>query len=231
MRYRYLLFDADGTLMDFDDAEHQAFQRTFQEHDLVCTESIYHCYQQINSGLWKKFEQDLISKQQLLDSRFALLFEQLNLTGLDPVSFNQEYLYNLGYGSRTLPHALETCQTLSRQGYRIYILTNGVSKTQRRRLSASGLMPLLSDIFVSEDAGHQKPRREYFDYVFTRIPNFAPEQALMIGDSLSSDMEGARRANIDRCWYNPQGNPLPGTLPIQYQIRSLDELPKLLAQL
>ena len=92
-------------------------------------------------------------------------------------------------------------------------------------------MPFLSDIFVSEDAGHQKPRREYFDYVFARIPDFVPEQALMIGDSLSSDMEGARRAGIDRCWYDPEGKPLSEGLPIQYCIRSLDELPKLLSQL
>ena len=101
---------------------------------------------------------------------------------------------------------------------------NGVSRAQHSRLSSSALAPYLSDIFVSEDAGFQKPRKEYFDYVFARIPDFDSKKALMVGDSLSSDMRGALAAGLDRCWFNPSHQPLPDAPSLTYVIYSLTQL-------
>ena len=101
MKYDIILLDADETLMDFPDAEHQALVRTFEDHHLTLTPSIDQLYQQINSGLWKQFEQQLITRKQLLSTRFAPLFDTLGITGIDSESFNGEYLFNLGYGSKT----------------------------------------------------------------------------------------------------------------------------------
>lgn len=222
-KYDTILFDADGTLMDFSDAEHQALLRTFRAHDLPFDEQMDARYQQINNALWRQFEQSLITKETLLHTRFAKLFEELSVTGIDADAFNTEYLFNLGYGSKTLPYAVEVCRQLHARGCRLYILTNGVAATQRRRIHASGLMPFLSDIFVSEEAGCPKPALAYFEYVFARIPAFIPEHALMVGDSLSSDMQGAYRAGIDRCWLcSDSAKQAP--IPIQYSISSLKEL-------
>ena len=162
-------------------------------------------------------------------------FEELAVPGIDTDAFNREYLHNLGYGTQPLPHALELCQALSALGCRLYILTNGLSGPQRRRLAGSGLTPYLSDIFVSEETGFQKPRKEFYDYVFARIPDFAKSRALMVGDSLSSDMEGARNAGVDACWYNPKGKTAPPDLlapagPIRYEIRELMELVEILRE-
>lgn len=116
MKYDIILLDADETLMDFPDAEHQALVRTFGDHQLTLTPSIDQLYQQINSGLWKQFEQQLITRKQLLSTRFAQLFDTLGITGIDSESFNREYLFNLGYGSKTMPYAQECCQQLYQAG-------------------------------------------------------------------------------------------------------------------
>ena len=184
MKYDILLIDADETLMDFPAAEHQALIRTFQAHNLPFSDEIDQLYQSINQNLWREFEQNKITCQQLLTTRFAKLFEALHID-LDSDAFNTEYLFNLGFGDKTLPHALDTCKQLHKMGCRLYILTNGVGATQRRRIQASGLSPFLTDIFVSEESGFQKPMKEFFDYVFARIPDFDKTRALMIGDSLA----------------------------------------------
>lgn len=228
MKYDIILLDADETLMDFPDAEHQALVRTFEDHHLTLTPSIDQLYQQINSGLWKQFEQQLITRKQLLSTRFAQLFDTLGITGIDSENFNREYLFNLGYGSKTMPYAQECCQQLYQAGCRLYILTNGVAATQRRRLDASGLMPYFSGVFVSEESGYQKPLKEYFDYVFARIPDFDRQRALMVGDSLSSDIEGARRAGVDACWLNLHDKQPPEGLPIRFTISSLRQLPDII---
>lgn len=224
LKYSIILLDADNTVMDFNDAEHQALIKVFADYHLTLTPRIEQIYQTVNQNLWKEFEQNKISKQQLLSSRFALLFEHLGIIGIDSVKFNRQYLLHLGEGNKPMPQAQDVCRRLCEMGCRLYILTNGVSRAQHSRLSSSALAPYLSDIFVSEDAGFQKPRKEYFDYVFARIPHFDSKKALMVGDSLSSDMRGALAAGLDRCWFNPSHQPLPNDLSLTYVISSLTQL-------
>ena len=119
--------------------------------------------------------------------------------------------------------ALEVCRTLS-QSRRLYILTNGVARTQQARLEASGLLPYLRRVFVSEEAGAQKPNGAFFRYVFQRIPDFRPDRALMVGDSLVSDMKGGHDAGVDTCWYNPKGLPVPQDGTVTWSIGRLEEL-------
>jgi 2-haloacid dehalogenase len=111
----------------------------------------------------------------------------------------------------------------------LYIVTNGVSSTQDKRLRASGLYPLFKDIFISEDTGFQKPMKEFFDYVFERIPHFEVNQALIIGDSLSADILGGDMAGMDTCWFNPQMKPNSSTISPTYIIHKLEELKLILS--
>ena len=111
----------------------------------------------------------------------------------------------------------------------LYIVTNGVSRTQYSRLHDSGLDRYMKGIFVSEDAGYQKPMKAYFDYVFARIPGFQAEKTLIVGDSLSSDIRGGNNAGIDTCWYCPDGGQMPGDVRVNYTIRRLEELKDLIA--
>ena len=223
MRYPILLLDADGTLLDFDRAEEQALKLTFQRHSHPFDGQTMAAYQEINYKLWTDFENGLISKSQILSRRFRQLFVQIGIQDELP-GFEEEYQLALGEGGFLLPDAFSVCRQLYEEGCRLYILTNGVEATQLSRLERSGLNPLLSGVFVSETTGYQKPQKEYFDYVRQRIPGYEEAQALMVGDSLNSDIRGGCNAGVDTCWYNPAGKGNNSGLRPDYEIRKLTDL-------
>ncbi len=162
----------------------------------------------------------------MVNTRFSTLFKELKKE-IDGILFEQKYRNYLNEGHDLMVGAFDLVQEL-KDDYDLYIVTNGISKTQYRRLRDSGLYPLFKDIFVSEDTGFQKPMKAYFDYVFARIPNFSKEQTLIIGDSLTSDIKGGQLAGIATCWFNP-GNKVNETgIEPDYQIQTLEELYQLL---
>lgn len=220
--YDFLLMDADGTLMDFERAETCAIEETMIRHGLPFSPEILALYSGINKKCWEEFERGEITKQTLLVERFRRLFERLHVTA-DPAVVRLTYQAELGKGAYMLPGAKELCRRLSRT-HKLYILTNGVSATQHSRFALCGLDKLADAVFVSEDLGSQKPARDYFERVFARIPGFSRERALMVGDSLTSDIQGGINAGVDTCWYNPGGIPRPREMDITYEIRRLREL-------
>lgn len=223
VRYPILLFDADGTLLDFEQTEADALTETFRKFSLPLDGRIRKRYLEINHGLWKAFENGEITKAQVLNTRFAQLFRELNLNGPTDGTFERCYQDALAYGHALMPDALEVCRNLSRC-HELYIVSNGVSSTQFKRLDESGLRPFMKQVFVSEDVGYQKPMKEYFDYVERHISGFDRKNALMIGDSLASDIRGGMMAGIDTCWYNPGCLAGGGQVKPDYEIRDLKEL-------
>lgn len=222
MKYTLLLLDADDTLLDFKKTEAHALEATFRQYRLTYNEEIHTLYHTINHRLWRAFEEGAITKDQILRRRFRNLFAELGIEAA-LTGFEEEYQRALGQGGFLLPQALEVCRELSRD-CRLYILTNGVEATQESRLTLSGLRPYLSGVFVSETTGYQKPQREYFDYVFSRISDFDKGRALMIGDSLSSDMKGGEGAGLATCWYNPEHAPNHTDVRVDYEIQELRQL-------
>lgn len=203
--YRFLLFDADYTLLDFDRDMEQAFQATYKAcfgSQRPYSPQLLEQYEACNNRWWAKLERGECTKPQLYKGRFVDFLEETGLSG-EPEEINRAYFENLGQGGALLPGALELVRDLSEK-YLLYIVTNGNAISQRTRLEHSGLLPYVKDVFVSEDAGAAKPDPRYFDYVFSRIPGFRREQALLVGDSLTSDMLGAQNAGIDSLWYFPQ---------------------------
>ena len=128
-----------------------------------------------------------------------------------------------------MPDALEVCRTLA-QTHRLYIVTNAVAAVQKARLAASDIRPYITDAFISEDAGASKPSSAYFDYVFSRIPGITRENCLLIGDSPSSDLQGANNYGIPCCWYNPKGLPLPEGMAPDYVIHDLNQVEEILSR-
>ena len=222
MKYTILLLDADDTLLDFQQTEEYALSYTFEKYGIPFTDDVRATYKTINHKLWAAFEAGEIHKSTILARRFRNTFAALGIQG-EFAGFEEEYQLALGRGGFLIPEAMEVCQQLS-QTCRLYILTNGVQATQESRMELSGLLPYIQDVFVSEATGYQKPQKEYFDSVFSRIPDFDPARALMVGDSLNSDMKGGKVAGVDVCWYNSGAKPNGVRVPLDYEIRNLKEL-------
>ena len=222
MKYPVLLFDADDTLFDFPKASARAFAAMCRADGIPDTEESRQLYHTINLELWAAFDRGEVSKEYVTLERFVRFLRALDLP-LDPVKCNRDYLTALGAGVFPLPRAEEVCRELVRRGHRLYIVTNAVASVQRSRLQGSVFADLITDAFISEDAGASKPSALYYEYVLSRIG--APrEDCLAIGDSLATDIRGANNAGLPCCWFNPGGKPRPEDLRIDYEIRDLREL-------
>lgn len=220
--YSILLFDADNTLFNFDAGNRRAFSEVCRICHLPDTDELFHAYEAVNSEMWSTFDRGECTKDFLVVERFRLFLERAGLQA-DPVQCNKIHLSTLATNTVLLPHALEVCRTLA-QTHSLYIVTNAVAAVQKARLAASDLRPYITDAFISEDAGASKPSVAYFDYVFSRIPGITQENCLLIGDSPSSDLQGANNYGIPCCWYNPRGLARPDGMRIDYEIRDLPEL-------
>lgn len=222
MNYQTLLFDVDDTLLDFHAAEDQALRRLFASQNLSLTPKMKADYQQLNKGLWERFEQGEISREEVTNSRFGLFFSKYQKV-VDSPKMEQQYRQVLNQGHQLLGNSYQIVADLAQKAD-LYIVTNGVSATQYQRLTESKLLPFFKDVFVSEDTGYQKPMKEYFDYVFKRIPDFKKEAAVIIGDSLTSDIKGGQGAGISTIWLNPAGKPTQPPIEPTYQISRLDQI-------
>ena len=220
--YSILLFDADNTLFNFDAGNRRAFSEVCRICHLLDTDELFHAYEAVNAEMWSAFDRGECTKDFLVVERFRLFLERAGLQA-DPVQCNKIHLSTLATNTVLLPHALEVCRTLA-QTHSLYIVTNAVAAVQKARLAASDLRPYITDAFISEDAGASKPSVAYFDYVFSRIPGITRENCLLIGDSPSSDLQGANNYGIPCCWYNPRGLARPDGMRIDYEIRDLPEL-------
>jgi 2-haloacid dehalogenase len=186
----------------------------------VYRSEILRLYQVFNRQVWGEFERGETTPQELRLKRFQLLFDEIHAP-LDPQDFSLHYLENLARASDLLPGAAEVLQALSGR-YHIALVTNGLSDVQRPRLERSVIRPLIEKIFISEEMGVAKPETGFFEAVFREIGQPPKSQVLIIGDSLSSDMQGGLNYGIDTCWYNPGGKVTE--LPVTYQVHSLKQL-------
>lgn len=223
-RYDAILFDVDDTLLDFKQSEHMALQQLLASFNVRMTDELKQQYVTINHDLWRAFERGEIMKEEVLIGRHTKLFDLLGMK-IDGAAVEQRYREHLHTGVHIIDGALELVQTLSEK-YPLYIVTNGVTETQLKRLEASGLLPYFKDVFVSEATGSQKPMKPFFDYVFDRVPNVSPDRGLIVGDSLTADIAGGRMYGLDTCWYNP--HEIAATVETTYEIQDLNELKSIL---
>ena len=223
--YTWLLFDADGTLFDYDKAEKSALANTFEQIGYPFKPQYLPEYRRVNGQIWLDFEQGKITQERLKTKRFELLSEAINIS-YDPRDFSTKYLANLAKGTYLIDGAEEIVESLSGK-FEIAIITNGLTDVQRPRFEKSSIRSYIKEIIISEEVGAAKPDRKIFDIAFERMNHPAKDEVLIIGDSLTSDIQGGHNYGIDTCWFNPEGK-TNGQITTTFEIQRLDQLPKIL---
>lgn len=224
-----IFFDVDDTLLDFKKAELVALSSTMKQLGLNPTDEILARYHVINRTQWELLERGEITREQVLRRRFTLLFDEYNIP-CDVERVKTLYEDLLGAGHYFIPGAPELLETLY-STYDLYLVTNGTASIQRRRLDSSGILPYFKGVFISHEIGFNKPDPRYFEYCFAHVPNFEKEKAVIIGDSLSSDIRGGNLVGMRTCWFNPSHSDLKSDAKPDFEVGSLSDLPALLAQL
>lgn len=219
-KYKFLLIDVDDTLLDFKKAEVNAFRRLIEELGVKYKTEYLEKYSKDNLALWKRFEKCEIEKNIIFEERFKPLFELLDIKD-DPVVASYRYLDYLSEESYLITNTFNVLERLSKK-YDLYIISNGVATVQYPRIEKANIKQFFKGLFISEEIGFQKPKKEFFDYVSQNIDGFDISKAIVIGDSLTSDIKGAIDYGIDTCWFNP--NDLKSDLDITFKIKSLSQI-------
>lgn len=227
-KFDIILWDVDQTLLDFGRSQRDALAGSLERYGRRMDEEILALYVAINDDYWKRHERGEVTKKELLTGRFSTLFSRMGITDIPVDAFAALYQKALGEVWYFRDEADELCQELKGEGIRQYAVTNGVSSTQRSKLRLSGLDRILDGIFVSEEMGEPKPSLLYFEKCFQQIPDFSRERTILVGDSLTSDIQGANNAEVCCCWYNPEKKKNDTRLRIDYEIRNLWELKDIL---
>ena len=202
MTYKFLLFDLDHTLLDFDAAEDVALTQLLKEEGVEDIQAYKDYYVPMNKSLWKDLEEKKITKQELVNTRFSKLFSHFGIEK-DGVYLAERYQFYLAQQGQVFSGAMELLDSLIDRGYELYAATNGITTIQTGRLAQSGLAPYFNQVFISEQLQTQKPDALFYEKIGQQIAGFSKEKTLMIGDSLTADIQGGNNAGIDTIWYNP----------------------------
>lgn len=229
MQIKTILFDLDNTLFDFNKAERGALIKTLERLGIEPADAIVKRYSEINLSQWKLLEQGRLTREGVKQRRYQLLFEELGVD-CDPQKANAIYEEQLAIGHYFVEGAPELLKALYGR-YDLYLVTNGTAKVQYGRLQSSGIEKYFKNIFISEEIGYDKPSKAYFEKCFSQITDFCKEETIIVGDSLSSDIQGGKNAGIATVWFNPfmASNDTP-ILP-DHEIHKLSEMEELLSSL
>lgn len=226
-KIKVILWDIDGTLLNFAEAEKAAIRTCFGMFGLgECTDEMLADYSEINRNYWKRLERGEISKKEVLEGRFREFFAKYNLDVSAAEKFNTQYQVSLGDTVVFYPNGLEVVQALKGKIPQ-YAVTNGTKIAQDKKLKNSDLIHILDGVFISEMVGVEKPGVGFFEKVFETIGEYDKSEMMIIGDSLTSDIQGGNNVGIVTCWFNPGGKKEETDLRIDYEIRDLGEILKI----
>lgn len=227
MKYEVIIFDADETLFDFEKSERDAFKNTIPEFGIVYDEN-YHLkeYKEINTAIWKELEDGLITQKKLKVERFKRLSDRLN-AGFDAAEFAKSYMKHLSYASFLFDESIDLVKSLH-GNYKLAIVTNGLTDVQDRRIRRSTIAEYFEDIIISEEVEAAKPDPKIFEFALKNIKYVDNSRVLMVGDSLTSDIQGGINFGIDTCWFNPKKTLNNMKIKPTYEIYNLMDLKDIL---
>jgi 2-haloacid dehalogenase len=227
---RDIVFDLDDTLFDFHADERVALEKTFRELSIPATEPVFARYSELNQMQWKALERGEITRDEVKLRRFALLFAELDMdAGQAPVAA-RIYQERLAEDFHYIAGARELLEELDGH-YRMFLISNGNLSVQEGRLAKAGIGHFFSDVFISEVLGVEKPNKEFFDYAFAKIRDFDKAQTLLVGDSLTADIQGGINAGVRTVWFHSPGVENTTDIRPDYELTNLADLPELLKKL
>ncbi len=229
MKYKTILFDADGTLYNFDKAAVEALKSSFKKYNLEWTINTFETYEEVNKKIWNDFERGLISTSEIKTERFKRFFDTTKITNIDSLQFSNDYLEFLSQNNYLLDGA-EDIVKWSSENFELVIITNGLASVQNPRFKNSELRKYFKHIIISEEVGFAKPKQEIFDFAFKLLNNPSRESVIIIGDNLTSDIKGGSDYGIDTCWFNPTRVVNYSEIIPTYEIYMLAELKKILME-
>ena len=218
----FLFLDLDDTILDFHKAEHLALSKTLRQFGLEPTEEVMSRYSEINKSYWERLERKELTRPQILVGRFESLFDEYGIA-VEPAAVARCYEENLSVGHYFLPGALEALQSLCKK-YKLYLTSNGTARVQAGRLKSADISKYFQKIFVSEEIGADKPDKQYFDRCAEQIPDFDPRKTIIVGDSLTSDIQGGINAGLHTCWINPDHKKNTTAIQPEYELEALSQL-------
>ena len=222
MSYQWLLFDADGTLFDFEKTAEEALHRTFQDFGEDYDPAFFKLYRSIDKRLWEALEQGTLTRDRLHAQRFEELLARLGVER-DAKTIADQYLGHVGEGTHLIEGAADVVAFLAERA-RLALITNGFAHVQRPRFARAPIARHFEWIVISDEVGVAKPNPGIFDEALRKMGSPDREDVLLIGDSLSADIRGGLDYGIDVCWFNPFACDAPANMKITYVIRELAEL-------
>ncbi|HHP1253340.1 YjjG family noncanonical pyrimidine nucleotidase [Staphylococcus argenteus] len=228
MGYKNILIDFDDTIVDFYDAEEWAFHYMANLFDHKATDLVFLEFKKINHQHWEAFQQNKLTKSEVLSQRFVNYFKrhQMEIDG-----HRADILFRNGLAEAKIKYFDQTLETIIElsENHNLYIVTNGVTETQKRRLNQTPLHKYFKNIYISEETGHQKPSPEFFNYVFNDIGESERESSIIVGDSLTSDILGGINAGIATCWFNFRNFEPNSEIIPDYEINSWTQLKEIVS--
>lgn len=220
MKYKVILLDADDTIFDFQAGNRCAVEQLMDEIGYHAPNRFDH-YQAINHACWEAIERGEMTQEELKVVRFQRFLSKYNIDR-NPEEIAARFVDILGQQHMLIPHAEEAVRAIAEK-LPVVILTNGITKVQKNRMSLSPIRELISGMVISQEVGFSKPRPEIFQHALN-LMNVSAGEALVIGDSPTSDIKGANNAGIDACWYNPKGKNLPEGIHAEYTVSDIRDI-------
>ena len=226
MAYKYLLFDCDRTLLDFNKAMVNALKLMLTKYGFTVTDEMISFYNSLNESLWKQLEEGLITKEQLVHTRFPVMCSRYGVPYPGKEKMETDYFVSLAEGHDIMEGADEVLKNLYGR-YGILVITNGFVEVQKKRMSESGLMPYVDYVFISEAVGVSKPDSKFMDAVIAHIGDKDKSHYLIIGDSMNADIALGNNSGVDTVLVG--GAEIKGyDFQPTYRIETLKEIEKIL---
>ena len=224
--YNVIFLDIDNTLLDFKKCSQESMKRAFEDFGLTYQEAFFEIFTEINNKLWKDIEKELLTKEELRNKRWNLIFEKCGIK-FDGIKFEKKFEEFLAESHQPVEGALELLAYLSSK-YDVYLVTNGFTNAQINRIALAGMTPYIKGLFISEAIGFSKPSKEFFEYCLSKIDNVPKNEVIIIGDSLSADIMGGINIGIHTLWYNHTGEKKQEEIHSDYTVNKLSEIHKIL---